>query len=55
MNNLTSVKCNNCSKRLFDIYAVGTVEIKCPKCGKIIKTNLEKDTIGKIVYTQEIA
>lgn len=35
--------CPNCNKRIFDVFdnAKGVIEIKCPKCKKIVNIKLE--------------
>lgn len=52
---MKSVKCKNCGKRLFDIEAVGKIETKCPKCGKIVTVDISVDGYGKLRMVQKIA
>lgn len=42
------VKCPSCSnKRLMDVFMANEaeIEIKCPKCGKIIRLSLQNNKI----------
>lgn len=55
MNEMKPVKCKNCGKRLFDIEAVGKIETKCPKCGKIVTVDISVDSCGKVKMIQKIA
>jgi phage FluMu protein Com len=52
---MKAVKCKNCGKRLFDIAAVGKIETKCSKCGRIVTIDISLDSSGKIKMIQKIA
>ena len=41
------IKCPNCEHKLFIVYQylIGNMEIKCPKCKKIIKMEFMPGTI----------
>ncbi len=51
---MKAVKCKNCGKRLFDIAAVGKIETKCSKCGRIVTIDISgnnsnfKDEVNNI-------
>lgn len=36
------VKCPSCTRRIFDkcTPATGEIEIKCPRCGNVVRVNL---------------
>ena len=55
MNEMKPVKCKNCGKRLFDIEAVGKIETKCLKCGKIVTVDISMDGYGKLKMVPKIA
>lgn len=52
---MKTVKCKNCGKRLFDISAVGKIETKCSKCGRIVTIDISLDSTGKVKMIQKIA
>jgi len=43
---MRKIFCPHCRRRLFDISHTGetSIEIKCPKCGKIVKLDLNKES-----------
>lgn len=52
---MKAIKCKNYRKRLFDIAAVGKIETKCSKCGRIVTIDISLDSSGKIKMIQKIA
>ncbi len=49
------INCKVCERRLFDtsVGTIGMIEIKCPKCRRVVSTCMGKDKTGKWTYTQK--
>jgi len=39
---LKEVRCPNCKKLLLKANVVGTLEVKCPRCGQVIEYRYEE-------------
>lgn len=46
------VACPKCSARIFDKITVSTgiIEMKCPKCGNVVKVNLALRKFRSVLY-----
>ena len=48
------IKCRSCGRRLFDVSVIGKIEMRCPKCGKIVSVDIAVDTKRNVRMTQKL-